>query len=395
LGERRSIVIAGAGIGGLTAALALAERGFPAIVCERAERLSEVGAGIQISPNVSRVLAGLGIEKALAGIAATPKTLDIRSGTSGRLLNSISLMDMPRRYGHPWRVVARSELQQALAGAVMTHPDIELRLGTTVTDFAVGRDELLVGAERRDGRSILPAAALIAADGVSSGLRDKVDGTEAARPIGRTAWRATIPARAAATILPAETVGLWLGPEAHLVHYPIAGGRTINIVAIVGEEWKGVGWSEPGDHYQLAGYFKNWGNAARSIIGAPTEWRKWAILSVDPSGPWVQDRVALIGDAAHAIPPFLAQGAAMAIEDAAVLAESFAADPDDPAAALLAYEAARKPRIAEVHKAAFETGTRYHYGGMLATMRNAALWLAGPSLALRRNDWIYGWKLDS
>ena len=105
--------------------------------------------------------------------------------------------------------------------------------------------------------------------------------------------------------------------------------------------------------------------------------------------------MALIGDAAHAMPPFLAQGAAMAIEDAAVLAASFAGNPDDPATALFAYEAARKPRVVQVHKAAFETGMRYHYGGMLATMRNAALWLAGSSLALRRNDWIYGWKLDS
>jgi salicylate hydroxylase len=304
-------------------------------------------------------------------------------------------MDMPRRYGHPWRVMARSELLQVLAGAVTAHPDIDLRLGTTVADFASGRDDLLVSTENREGRTILPALALIGAHGVSAGLRDRIGGAETAKPIGRIAWRATIPARAAGTILPADAVGLWLGPEAHLVHYPIAGGRMINIVAIVEEDWKGVGWSEPGDPYQLAAHFRDWGNAARAIVGAPPEWRKWAILSVDPSGRWVQDRVALIGDAAHAMPPFLAQGAAMAIEDAAVLAASFGKNPDDPAAALFAYEAARRPRVARVHRAAFETGMRYHYGGKLATMRNAALWLAGPSLALRRNDWIYGWKLDS
>jgi salicylate hydroxylase len=395
LGERRNIVIAGAGIGGLTAALALAGRGFPTIVCERSDRLSEVGAGIQLSPNVSNVLAGLGIGNALAETAATPRTLDIRSGISGRLLSSVSFADMPRRYGHPWRVMARSELLQVLAGAVTAHPEIELRLGTAVADFAAGPGDLLVGTENREGRSIVPALALIGAHGIATGLREKIDGAESAKPIGRIAWRATIPARAAGNILPADAVGLWLGPDAHLVHYPIAGGRTINIVAIVEEEWTGVGWSEPGDPYELAPHFKRWGNAARAIVGAPSEWRKWAILSVDPTGPWVQDRVALIGDAAHAMPPFLAQGAAMAIEDAAVLAASFAADPDNPAAALFAYEAARKPRVVEVHKAAFDTGMRYHYDGMLATMRNAALWLAGSSLALRTNDWIYGWKLDS
>lgn len=395
LGERRSIVIAGAGIGGLTAALALAKRGFPTIVCERTAKLSEVGAGIQLSPNVSSVLASLGIEKSLAGTAAEPRALDVRSGASGRLLNSISFADMPRRYGHPWRVVARSELQQVLAGAVAAHPEIDLRLGTAIADFAAARDELLVSTEGRDGRSVLGASALIGADGVSSTLRRRIGGAESATPIGRTAWRATLPARAAATIMPTDAVGLWLGEGAHLVHYPIAGGRLINIVAIVPEDWKGVGWSEPGDPYELAAHFKGWGKAARAIVGAPPEWRKWAILAVDPSGPWVRDRVGLIGDAAHAMPPFLAQGAAMAIEDAAVLAASFAANPQDPAAALSAYEAARRPRIGRVHGAAFETGMRYHYGGMLATMRNAALWLAGPSLALRRNDWIYGWKLDS
>ncbi len=395
MGERRNIVIAGAGIGGLTVALALAQRGFPAIVCERAEKLSEVGAGIQLSPNVGRVLAGLGLDKAVAGIAAEPRSLNVRSGTSGRLLNTISLSGMAQRYGFPWRVAARSELQQVLAGAALAHPDIELRLGRTVADFAAGRDEMLVSTESRSGRSVLPAAALIVADGVSSRLRDKIDGAETAKPIGRTAWRATIPARVAETILSADAVGLWLGPDAHLVHYPIAGGRMINIVAIVKEDWTGVGWSEPGDHYQLAAHFAGWGKAARAIVGAPSEWRKWAILSVDPTGPWVSDRAALLGDAAHAMPPFLAQGAAMAIEDAAVLAASFAADPEDAAAALFAYEAARKPRVATVHRAAFETGMHYHHGGALAVMRNAALWLAGARLALRRNDWIYGWKLDS
>jgi salicylate hydroxylase len=393
LGERRDIVIAGAGIGGLTAALSLAARGFRTVICERADKLSEIGAGIQLSPNVGHVLKTLGLDNAIATAASEPTAIEVRSGPSGRRITTIPLEQVGKRYGAPWRVIARAELQAVLAAAAATNPNIELRLGAEVADLAGSTDDLLVGTETRTGRVVQPASALIAADGVSSQLRDKIPGASHARSIGRTAWRATISARATEKIIDANHIGLWLGPGAHLVHYPIAGGRTINIVAIVAENWRGVGWSEPGDHYQLAESFSEWSKEARAIISAPAEWRKWAILSVDPEGPWVADRLALLGDAAHAMAPFLAQGAAMAIEDAAVLAACFAAEPDDAPAALAAYEAARKPRATRVHKAGIETGEHYHYGGTLAALRNAALWIAGPKLAIKRNDWVYEWKL--
>jgi salicylate hydroxylase len=395
LGERRDIVIAGAGIGGLTAALALAARGFRVIICERADKLSEIGAGIQLSPNVGRILASLGLDKAIAAAATEPTAIDIRSGPSGRLLTSIPLEAVRRRYGFPWRVIARAELQAVLVAAAATNSMIELRLGTNVVDLAAGADDLLLGTETRTGRAIQPAAALIAADGVLSQLRDRIPGAKAARPIGRTAWRATIPTRALESIIPAMRSGLWLGTDAHLVHYPIAGGRTINIIAIVAEDWKGVGWSEPGDAYRLAESFAGWSATVRAIIGAPAEWRKWAILAVDSEGAWVNDRMALLGDAAHAMPPFIAQGAAMAIEDAAVLAACFAATPDDAASALRAYETARRPRVARVSDAAFKAGEHYHHGQPLAALRNAALRLAGWRLVLGKNDWIYEWKLEA
>jgi salicylate hydroxylase len=222
-------------------------------------------------------------------------------------------------------------------------------------------------------------------------LRARLEGSRDARPIGRTAWRATLPARVAGGITATNRIGLWLGPDAHLVHYPIAGGRTVNIVAIVAENWQGIGWSEPGDPYWLAERFAAWAPAARRIVSAPAEWRKWALLAVDPDGPWRSDRVALLGDAAHAMPPFLAQGAAMAIEDAAVLADCLAAAPERPPVALKAYETRRKARVARVHAAAFKTGEHYHYAPPMATLRNAALRIAGGQLALSRNDWIYGW----
>ena len=394
MAERRDIVIAGAGIGGLTAALALAARGFRTVVCERAERLSEVGAGIQLTPNAGRILDALGLGEALSAAASEPAAIDIHSAPSGRRLCSIPLAAMRVRHSCPWRVVARADLQSVLTAAVTVSSMIDLRLGTAVVDFAGGSGgsgDLLLGIETRSGRTILPAAALVAADGVLSELRASLAGTTAARPIGSTAWRATVPARVLEAV-PASRIGLWLGADAHLVHYPIAGGRTVNIVAIVAEDWRGIGWSEPGDHYWLAERFAAWAPLAQRIIGAPAEWRKWAILAVDPAGPWVSDRVALLGDAAHAMPPYLAQGAAMAIEDAAVLAGCFAASPDDPTEALRSYQSWRRPRALKVYKAAFDAGEVYHFNSSMAAARNMALRVAGRQVTLARNDWIYGWR---
>ena len=395
MAKPRDIVIAGAGLGGLTAALALAARGFSVTVLERTEQLSEIGAGIQLSPNVSEVFDSLGLDSALAAIACVPTAIDIHSGPTDRKISSVSLLPSSNHYRFPWRVIARAELQNILAEAANAHPNIDLRLGTTVVDFVAGGDELLLGTETRSGPTVLPAVALIAADGVHSQLRKKIAHTTPARPIGRTAWRATLPARLAEQIVPNMRIGLWLGPEAHLVHYPIADGRIVNIVAIVSEDWKGVGWSEPGDHYWLAQRFANWAQRPRRFIAAPAEWRKWAILATDPDGPWTDGRVAILGDAAHAMPPFLAQGAAMAIEDGVVLAACFSASPEDPAAAIRAYEAARKPRVTAVFNAALRTGERYQFSGTKAIVRDIVLRTAGQRLAFKNNDWIYGWKPDA
>ena len=189
------------------------------------------------------------------------------------------------------------------------------------------------GADRRRRRLVADSGARI------GGARDR----DADRP--HRLARDDPGRRRAGRSSPTDAVGLWLGPNAHLVHYPVAGGRTINVVAIVEEDWKGAAGASPATPTELAAHFSDWGNAARALVGAPSEWRKWAILVGRPRRPLGRGPRGLLGDAAHAMPPFLAQGAAMAIEDAAVLAASFAANPDDPAAALSAYEAARKPRV--------------------------------------------------
>ncbi len=388
--ERHPIVIAGAGTSGLTTALALAAAGFRVIIAERRDELSKIGAGIQIGPNAGRILARLGLDKAMAQAAIAPEAIDILHGVSGRRITSVPASAFHRRYAFPYRVIHRTDLQSVLAAAVARIPSIRLHLGTTIAESKLQSDSLLVRLKHQGGGEVVQAAALIGADGVWSTQRETIAGSAAPKPTGRTAWRALIPADTAPAFVDMARVGLWLGPDAHLVHYPVAQGAAVNIVAVVAEAWDKPGWNVPGDPAEIHARFAGWSGAARKLIGAPFSWQKYALAPVDPAGPWVSGRTALVGDAAHAMVPFLAQGAAMAIEDAAVLAASLYGASDIPAA-LSAYEAERKPRVTRLWQAARQTGDTYHYGGAMGALRDAALAVGGARLVLGQTDWIYRW----
>jgi len=389
--ERQTIVISGAGIGGLTAALAVADAGFHVVVVERAEELTEIGAGIQLSPNAGRILAGLGLEEAIKAIAIEPKAIAVRNGRTGRAVTTLPVAAFRARYGTPYHVIHRADLQAALARAVQRRHDAELRFSATIADVLAKQGTLFVKIQRPGGSDLVAASALIGADGVWSATRSRIAGASEPKPSGRTAWRAVIPLDNAPPTLATDRVTLWLGHEAHLVTYPVAGGAAINLVAIVEEDWDKPGWTAPGDRVWLLERFAAWTTEVRALLNAPFSWQKWAITAVDPGGPWTAGGIALLGDAAHAMPPFLAQGAAMAIEDAAVLGKALAAS-SEPAAGLAAYEAARKPRVARVWKAAWRTGAHFHYGERMAALRDLALRLGGASLLFRQNDWIYRWQ---
>ncbi len=392
-GDRRTIVVVGAGIGGLTAALALAAANFRVIVVERSDHLSEAGAGIQIAPNAGRILASLGLAAKIAAAAIEPEAIEIRSGVSGNPLAVIPGSAYRARYGVPYHVIHRADLQSVLAGAVEVTANLKLELGATVAQTLPQTDGLLVRIQKRTGIDVVPAVAIIAADGVWSTFRDRIAGSAKPSPTGRTAWRALVSADIARDLVPMTRVGLWLGRDAHLVHYPVAQGSAINIVAIVDEVWDKQGWSAVGDRAEIARRFQNWPTRARHLLAAPVSWQKFAINRVSANAPWTDARLALLGDAAHAMAPYLAQGAAMAIEDAAVLAETLRGATDMPTA-LRAYETARKPRVAAIAKAADVTGRAYHYGGLLALARDTALRFGSEKLILERNDWIYCWQLS-
>jgi salicylate hydroxylase len=395
----RTIVIAGAGIGGLTAALALAARGFRIVVLEKAERLEDIGAGLQLSPNASRVLVGLGLTERLKLRAVVPEAVSIMSARAGGELLRMPLGEAAAdRAGAPYWVVHRADLQSALAGAVADHPDIDLKLGATFEDVAPHAKGLTVVHRSGTIRRSDLASALIGADGIWSTVRQHLFPEVQPRFSGLIAWRGTLDATQLPKEYTARRVQLWMGSNAHLVAYPIAGGRQLNVVAVLPGTWNRPGWSTPGDPFEVMDAFAapRWPPTARMMLAAVDSWRKWALFGVPDGCPWSEGPVALLGDAVHAMLPFAAQGAGMAIEDAAVLARHLsietAEDASSVAAALKQYGRARQARVRKVQRTARQQGRIYHLGGPFALARDLAIRALGPDRMLARQDWIYGWR---
>ena len=389
----RTIVIAGAGIGGLTLALHVAKLGFRAVVLERAEELTEVGAGIQLSPNAMRVLVRLGLGDALAAVAKKPAFIEIHNGRSGSKLTTIPLGEqVEKTFGAPYFVIHRADLQQVLYDAAKREPDISIELGLSFVDAAGHANGITVSCDRTFEPEEIRGVGLIGADGVWSRVRRRVIGGPEPVYTNRTAWRATIPVLSAPPAINPHATGLWLGRDAHLVHYPISAGRKVNIVAVVQDDWKEEDWSAEGEPAWLLERFATWAPAVRDLLRTPDRWLKWALCGVDPAFTWSDGPVTLLGDAAHAMLPFLAQGGAMAIEDAAVLASCLAAKSNDIPAAFRDYEAARKGRVTRVVREAAENGRIYHWSGPAAVARDLMLRSASPLKLLSRYDWLYSWQ---
>ena len=396
----RTIFIAGAGIGGLTASLALAARGFRVVVLEKAERLEEAGAGLQLSPNASHVLAGFGLKERLGSRAVVPEAISIMSARAGGEIARLPLGEAASAAaGAPYWVVHRADLQAALAAAVNDHPDIELRLGSQFEDVTSHAKGLTVVSRNGNRRQQDLALALIGADGIWSSVRHHLFPDVTPQFSGLIAWRGTLDATQLPREYTARRVQLWMGPGAHLVAYPISGARQINVVAIVPGTWNRPGWSAPGDGMELRNAFdpSRWPAPARMMLGAVDGWRKWALFTVPEGGQWVSGTIALLGDAAHAMLPFAAQGAGMAIEDAAVLAKVLSeAQPETAAevtAALKRYARLRRSRLARVQRTARKQGGIYHMAGALALARDLAIKALGPRRMLAQQDWIYRWRV--
>jgi salicylate hydroxylase len=395
----RTIVVAGAGIGGLTAALALAAKGFRVVVMERAERLEEAGAGIQVSPNASRVLVDLGLKPRLSGRAVTPESINIMSARAGGEIARLPLGEAASlRAGAPYWVIHRADLQAALQAAVNDHPDIDLRLGCQFEDVTKHAKGLTVVQRCGNVRQGELAVALIGADGIWSSVRNHLFPEVQPQFSGLIAWRGTLDATALPREYTSARVQLWMGSNAHLVAYPISGGRQINVVAVVPGTWNRPGWSAAGEANDIKGAFgSRWPAIARMLVNAVDEWRRWALFTMPDFGEWSEGAVALLGDAAHAMLPFAAQGAGLAIEDAAVLANALGDSAGDNTAgipaALKRYGKSRRARALRVARAARQQGRIYHLTGPLALARDLAIRTMGPHRMLARQDWIYDWRV--
>jgi salicylate hydroxylase len=387
-GLRTRALVVGGGIGGLSTALALARNGMSATVLERSTFADETGAGIQLGPNAARALAELGVLDAIAAASFRPDMLRLFDGLSGTPLASVPLGRVAdKRYCAPYLTLHRADLHASLLAACRAEGAIELRNGFEVTEAETLAEAVVVRGV--DGTRI-EGSILVAADGLWSRLRDRIAPDADLRFSGATAWRALMPRSEVPAPFDAPEVGLWLGPRAHLVHYPVRGGKDLNIVAVVEGGSAKQGWSRRAEPDVLLPSFKRWAGPAKALLEMVETWRCWSLFRLKPLPRWTEGRMALLGDAAHPVLPYLAQGAALAVEDALTLGASLKACGGDALTAFPRYQSLRMERAARVQARAAHFGRIYHLSGPAAFARNFLLARRHPESLLQGFDWLYG-----
>jgi salicylate hydroxylase len=391
---RRRAVIAGAGIGGLAAAVALSQAGLGVTLYERAPALEEFGAGLQLTPNATRILERLGLLGDIRAAATVPQAIVSLRGSDDTVLARMSLADAEQRWNAPYLVLHRADLQRALVDAALALPDVRLALGSTVAPIGANGDRVSVSVAREGAVLRDEADLLVGADGLRSRVRERLAAGEADMPAftGRVAFRATLPAKEVEPRWRRAEVILRFGPNAHLVHYPLRGGSAVNLVAVIDEALSPSRevhpWDGEADRPALVRAFSGWSKSTRRLIGAAAGWRAWPLYGRPPLGAFSLGPVALVGDAAHPMVPFLAQGAAQAIEDAGALGAALTQDRSIPEA-LADYSRLRVARATRVQTEARRQGEIYHMRPPAAFARDAAMLLMGPERLKTRYDWLY------
>ena len=386
------ILIAGGGIGGLALALALAQTGRSSTVLEQREAFVAAGAGIQLGPNGVRVLQRLGVAQALRPLVGEPEAIRVHDGRTARTLATLPLGTwIAARHGAPYWVAHRGDLHDALLAAVAAEPRISLRPGFSLASLAQSEED--VRATSAGGETIV-GRALVGADGLWSSVRQSVCPTIPTQFVGATATRAVIPA-AEAGRLAAPVVGLWLTPGVHIVHYPVRAGAEIAVVVIAREDWQGRDWEAEADKAALFARLGDFHADLTEVMARVPQWRKWALYRLPPLPRWSTGRVTLMGDAAHPMLPYLAQGGVLALEDALVLSDCLDAHPDDEAGACREFEARRRRRAQRVQAMSLRQGRIYHLAPPLSWARDAVLRLVPGAWLMAGYDWLYGWQTDS
>ncbi len=393
-GGRPPVVVAGAGIGGLTAALCLARAGQTVVTLERAPVIEEVGAGLQIAPNAGRILQSLGLTDALDVASLRPEAINIRRVRGGELLARLPLAEAKDRWGAPFRLFHRADLQRLLLEAAQRHGSISVVAGARVGDFEEDGGAVYMRVHKADGAEDMEASALVGADGVRSSVRDFLARDPKDAPVysGHTAWRAIVPAESAPAKLRLRETQLWLGEGAHVVHYPLRDASIVSAVVIIEDGRRREPPGEPafaeGSALIRRAGFAGCASDLRDLIEAGASWRRWPLFGRPALRRWSQGVVTLLGDAAHPMLPFLAQGAAQAIEDAHALGGAFACGAS-PENAIKTYERARMERANKVQRASRRQGDYFHAGFPLAQVRDIAMRTLGGQGMLTRNAWLY------
>ncbi|MCW5631115.1 MAG: FAD-dependent monooxygenase [Rhodoferax sp.] len=395
------LLVSGAGIAGLAAALACGRAGRAVRVIERAGAFGEVGAGIQIGPNVTRILHRWGLEQPLARLAAFPDRLQVRSAVSGRELAAMPLGALMRqRYGAPYATVHRADLHRLLLDAVRTRGDAQLDLDSGLLEFAQPPGAG-VTASIAGGRQ-LQADVLLGADGLWSQVRRQLLDDGDPQPTGHLAYRALLRQSDLPASLRSGQVTAWLGPQLHVVQYPVRGGDWLNLVVVVHGAPDGLraanatpgqlaNWNQHADRAQLLAALGTVTPPLRSLVETVPAWRLWILCDRAPMagpGEHARGRVALLGDAAHPMRPYLAQGAGMAIEDAQAVATALADRTRPVDAALAEFARLRWPRNRRVQQRSRRNGQVFHARGLVRWGRDAALALLGARLL--ELPWLYG-----
>jgi salicylate hydroxylase len=388
-GREQPFVIAGGGIGGLAAALGLAQKGFPVRVLEQASEFREVGAGIQLGPNIFRALRRLGLRDAVLADAWQPGALEMRDALDGHLVTRMPLNTeaFATRFGEPYAVTHRADIHGSILKACRDSNLISLETSRRVVDVENGPDGVSVAVE--DGEAV-EGRALIGADGLWSRIRERVVGDGPPRVSGHIAYRAVLRREDVPQDLWCPDVVLWAGPKTHLVHYPLRRGELFNLVAVFHSDRYEEGWNAEGDVEELMRRFQGQRPEVMRLLEKIETWRMWVLCDREPVKGWSSGHIVLTGDAAHPMLQYLAQGAAMAIEDAVQIADEVERRPDDLPAAFEAYQQARYLRTGRVQLMARVYGEFYHARGVTAELRDRMLGARTPEQAYDGVAWLYG-----
>jgi len=385
------VIVAGGGIGGLAAALALARQGIAVEVLEQSATIGEIGAGIQLGPNAFAALDALGVGEAARRRAVFTDRLQLMDALDASEVASIDVgAPFRQRFGNPYAVIHRADIHLSILEAVQTHPLISFRTSTQITGLELHEG----GASVTDSNGQRHAAdAVIGCDGVKSVVRARLVGDEA-RVTGHVVYRAVVEAADMPADLRINSPVVWAGPNCHLVHYPLRGGSQYNLVVTFHSREQETWGVRDGSKDEVLSYFAGIHPRPAQMLERPTSWRRWATADRDPVARWSEGCATVLGDAAHPMTQYIAQGACMALEDAVTLGAAVQASGRDYAAAFKRYETARIPRTARVLLSAREMGRIYHASNVERLVRNS-LWVGRTQEQFYDAlQWLYGWSAD-